>query len=196
MIARHRGEERVHSRWRPMPPAGRAPQSEEPQLSEPVVAPPQTARRRAPLLGIVTVIVVAVIAGQQHGGRTPNAPPLPSTPQQWVDQWAAASLNDPGRVCGRLFAPALAGVFKSDSGRSCFAYYRNVKTTSFRIRRVLEDGPAAAVEAHQVGAARNWATSPCSSASRRRVAGYRHRPRRLGAAAVRRDPSPPNVPGI
>jgi hypothetical protein len=156
VIARHRGEERVHSRWRPMPPAPRVPESEEPQPSEPVAAPRQQARRRGPLLGIAIVIVVAVIAGQQHGGRTPSSPPLPSTPQQWVDQWAAASLNDPGRVCGRLFAPALARAFKADTVRSCVAYYGNVKSTSFRIQRVLEDGPAAAVEARQVGTARNW----------------------------------------
>jgi hypothetical protein len=97
-----------------------------------------------------------VIAGQQHGGRAPAAPSLPSTPRAWVDQWAAASLNDPGHVCSRLFAPALASAFKSDTGHSCLAYYRNVTTRSFRIRRILADGDAAAVEARQVGAARNW----------------------------------------
>jgi hypothetical protein len=81
---------------------------------------------------------------------------LPSTPRAWVDQWTAASLNDPGRVCGRLFAPALASAFKSDTGRSCIGYYRQVNSTSFRIRRVRQDGGGAAVEARQVGAARNW----------------------------------------
>jgi hypothetical protein len=113
-------------------------------------------RRRGPLIGVITVAAVAVIAGQQHGSRAPIARSLPSTPQEWVDQWTAASLNDPGLVCGTLFAPALAGAFKSDTGRSCVAYYRSVKSTSFRIRRVLEDASAASVEARQVGAARNW----------------------------------------
>lgn len=155
MIARHRGEERLHSRWRPMPPAARVSESEEPHGSE-AAAPPVRARRRGPLIGIVTVAAVAVIAGQQHGGGAATVSPLPSTPRQWVDQWAAASLNDPGRVCGRLFAPALASAFKSDTGRSCVAYYRNVTSKSFRIRRILADRDAAAVEARQVGAARNW----------------------------------------
>lgn len=138
-----------------MPPAARASAVEEPQAPEPA-ASPRRARRRGPLIGVVTVAAVAVIAGQQHGGSAPIKPPLPSTPRQWVDQWAAASLNDPGRVCGRLFAPALASAFKSDTGRSCLAYYRNVTSPSFRIRRVLVDGVAAAVEGRQVGAARNW----------------------------------------
>jgi hypothetical protein len=102
------------------------------------------------------VAAVAVIAGQQHGGRATTKAPLPSTPRQWVDQWAAESLNDPGGVCGRLFAPALAAAFRPDTGRSCVAYYGNIHSTSFRIRHILQDGGAAAVEARQVGAARNW----------------------------------------
>lgn len=155
MIARHRGEERLHSRWRPMPPAARVSESKEPQGSE-AAAPPVRARRRGPLIGIVTVAAVAVIAGHQQGGRAPTTPPLPSTPRAWVDQWAAASLNDPGRVCGRLFAPALARAFKSDTGRSCVAYYGNVTSPSFRVHRILQDGDAAVVEARQVGVARNW----------------------------------------
>ena len=139
-----------------MPPAARAAESEE-ELQAPELADsPPTVRRRGPLIGVVTVAAVAVIAGQQHGGSKPTTPPLPSTPRQWVDQWAAASLNDPGRVCGRLFAPALASAFKSDTGRSCSAYYRMVTSPSFRIRRVVVDGDAAAVEGHQVGTARNW----------------------------------------
>jgi hypothetical protein len=144
-----------------MPPAARAAESEEPLAAE-REASPQRIRRRGPLIGVVTVAAVAVIAGQQHGGRASIARPLPSTPREWVDQWTAASLNDPGRVCGRLFAPALASAFKSDTGRSCVGYYyQHVNGTSFRIRRVLQDGGAAAVEARQVGAARNWGYSLC-----------------------------------
>jgi hypothetical protein len=46
--------------------------------------------------------------------------------------------------------------FKADTGRSCVGYYRNVKSTSFRVRRVILDGNAAAVEARQVGAGHGW----------------------------------------
>ncbi len=162
MIARHRGDLRAHSRWRPSLPAGfpQRPdiaQDDEPQREHEQLGPEQ-ARQRRPrvLIAVVTVVAVASIAGQQYANRAPTAPPLPVTPQQWVDQWTAASLNNPGRVCGQLFAPALAKAFKPDTGHSCSAYYSNVKSTSFRIRHVLQDGGSAAVEAQQVGAPRNW----------------------------------------
>jgi hypothetical protein len=41
-----------------------------------------------------------------------------------------------------------------DTGHSCTWYYTSVKSTSFRIRHVLQDGPSAAVEAHAIGAGR------------------------------------------
>ena len=82
--------------------------------------------------------------------------PLPASPQQWVDQWTAASLENPARVCQHLFAPALAAAFKTDTGRSCARYYALVNTTSFRIRHVLKDGATATVEARQVGARPKW----------------------------------------
>lgn len=68
----------------------------------------------------------------------------------------AASLDDPGRVCRQLFAPALAAVFKADTGRSCLDYYNDVNAKSFRIRHVLVDGYAAAVEVREVGMKPNW----------------------------------------
>ena len=49
-------------------------------------------------------------------------------------------LTTPGRVCRQLFAPALAAVFKADTGRSCLGYYSDVNSRSFRIRHVLVDG--------------------------------------------------------
>ena len=75
---------------------------------------------------------------------------------QWVEQWTAASLDNPGRVCRQLFAPALAAVFKADTGRSCLDYYNDVNAKSFRIRHVLVDGNAAAVEVREVGLRPNW----------------------------------------
>jgi hypothetical protein len=106
---------------------------------------------------IVFAIVVGVgaIAGQQHAGGTRRAP-LPATPGQWVQQWTAASLEDPARVCGQLFAPALAAAFRPDTGHGCIAYYASVESKSFRVRRILQDGDAAAVEARQVGSRQNW----------------------------------------
>lgn len=162
MIARHRGDLRTHSRWRPSASVS-APQQadlgQEDELpGEQAQFGPEQPRRRRPrtVITVVTLIAVAIIAAQQYAGRAPAASPLPSTPQQWIDQWTAASLNNPGRVCRQLFAPALAKAFRPDTGHSCSAYYSNVRSTSFRIRHVLQDGGSAAVEARQVGTPRNW----------------------------------------
>ena len=98
---------------------------------------------------------MAAIADHRHHRSTSPAS-LPSTPGQWVEQWTAASLESPARVCQQLFAPALAAAFKADTGRSCLTYYGSLTNSSFRIRHVLQDGPTAAVEAQQLGHGRKW----------------------------------------
>lgn len=65
-------------------------------------------------------------------------------------------LQSPAEVCSHLYAPALARAFKGDTGHSCTRYYTSVKSTSFRIRHVLKDGPTAAIEAQELGAGRKW----------------------------------------
>jgi hypothetical protein len=170
MIARHRGDLRAHSRWRPSTPAvpAAAPtttddedlqtESSDELLSEQhdLDLPRGSQRKPRALIGIATIVAIAVTAGQQQSGPSPAAPRLPSTPQQWVSQWTAATLQSPAEVCSRLYAPALARAFKGDTGHSCIWYYTSVKSTSFRIRHVLEDGPTAAVEAQELGAGRKW----------------------------------------
>lgn len=164
MIARHRGEERLHSRWRPTAATGAASERRDPELvdvldadptaSELVDRPAGGARRLPALIGVAGVIVIAAIA--THHNRSTQSSALPSTPRQWVQQWTAASLENPALVCQHLFASALAAAFKADTGRSCRTYYGSVRSSSFRIRHVLEDGPTAAVEAQQLGHGRRW----------------------------------------
>ena len=164
MIARRSGDERIHSRWRPGASAATPPpRSTHPEQRGTGVGvglrgldrPAAKRRRSWGLIATVVVITVAVVVSQLHvrdGGGTR----LPSTPQQWVEQWMAASLDNPGRVCQQLFAPALAAVFKADTGRSCLDYYNDVNARSFRIRHILVDGYAAAVEVREVGMKPNW----------------------------------------
>ena len=168
MIARHRGDQRVHSRWRPPTPAAAPPpptateddavlsqQPDDLHSGQGDLDPPRGSHRKPrALIALATVVAVAVIAGQQHTASAPAVPRLPSTPQQWVSSWTAATLQSPAEVCDHLYAPALSRAFKSDTGQTCASYYTSIKSTSFRIRHVLEDGPAAAVEAQEVGAAR------------------------------------------
>jgi hypothetical protein len=168
MIARHRGDLRVHSRWRPSTPASPPPppaaaEDDAPLNQQPDdllswqghLGPPRGSQRKPrALIALATIVSVAVIAGQQHTASAPAVPRLPSTPQQWVSRWTTATLQSPAEVCGRLYAPALSRAFKSDTGHSCASYYTSVKSTSFRIRHVLKDGPTAAVEAQETGAGR------------------------------------------
>jgi hypothetical protein len=163
MIARHRGDERIHSRWQPRAAAGTSPASASTHLERLDKRRDEQldgldrprARRRRLWASIAIVLVLAVIALQHHGRPTADTS-LPSTPTQWVDQWTAAAIDNPGRVCRQLFAPALAAVFKADVGRSCLDYYNDVNAKSFRIRHVLVDGNAAAVEVREVGMRPNW----------------------------------------
>jgi hypothetical protein len=168
MIARHRGDSRVHSRWRPSTPAAPPPPpaatEDEHLLSQQpedlpggqhgLDRPGGSHRKPGALIALATLVAVAVIAGQQHTASPPAVPRLPSTPQQWVSRWTAATRQDPAKVCGHLYAPALSRAFKGDTGQSCTSYYTSVKSTSLRIRHLLEDGPTAAVEAQEVNAGR------------------------------------------
>jgi hypothetical protein len=163
MIARERGDRHGHRRWHAAASAAAPPSGTDPELlgddesdtADGVDRPRGAPRRSFVLIAVAAVIGIAVIAGKLHAGRAPNAP-LPATPRQWVDEWTAASLENPARVCGHLFAPALAAAFNADTGRSCVRYYTSVNSFSFRIRRVLKDGPTATVEGRQVAARPKW----------------------------------------
>jgi hypothetical protein len=164
MIARHRGDERIHNRWRPAAAAGVAPRGWNPETAERLDPdPPEPHLRESPaaprrsraLIGIAVLIAIAAIASHQ-GGKSAASSGLPSTPGQWMDQWTAASLENPARVCQHLFAPALAAAFKTDTGQTCQADYSQLTSSSFRIRHVLQDGPTVAVEAQQLGHGRRW----------------------------------------
>jgi hypothetical protein len=61
-------------------------------------------------------LVAVVCSGDGELKSTPIAA-LPPSPRQWVNQWTAASLDNPARVCQQLFAPALAAAFEADTGR-------------------------------------------------------------------------------
>ena len=133
MIARHRGDLRVHSRWRPStpaaPPTAPVAAEDEALLSRQpdqllceqhhLELPRASQRKPRALIALATVVAVAVIAGQQHTASAPAVPRLPSTPQQWVSQWTAAALQSPAEVCDHLYAPALSRAFKGDTGHSC-----------------------------------------------------------------------------
>ena len=164
MIARHRGDLRLHSRWRPGTPPSPPPppaatdadallsqQPDELLSGQHDPDPSRGSQRNSrALIALATVIAVAVIAGQQRTASAPAAPRLPSTPQQWVSQWTAATPQSPAEVCDHLYAPVLSRAFKRDTGHSCTSYYTSIKRASFRVRHLLADGPTATVEAKEL----------------------------------------------
>jgi hypothetical protein len=162
MIARRRGDEmRPHIRWRPPAATPTAWETAPPQPPRPLAedlgedTPTAPGRHRRPILLVLTMLVVAgAIAGEGHRGSVASPQQLPATPRAWVQAWTAAALENPGRVCHHLFAPALTSAYAIDTGESCVRYYRSVTSASFRVRHILEDGATAAVEAHQVTAPR------------------------------------------
>jgi hypothetical protein len=165
MIVRRRGDDmRAQPHWRPRTAVVTAPSYADTKVerdrddhgeAEPVEfvleergAAPR--RSRMPI-AIAALVLVAVIAGQQRAGSAPAATVLPATPHAWVGSWTAASVDNPERVCQQLFSQALAAAFRADTGHSCTAYDRSIRTTPFHIERILQDGPTATVDAHRLG---------------------------------------------
>jgi hypothetical protein len=165
MTARHRGDQRIHSRWRPQPSELAAPKSSEPPAvdarpspTEHVGEPKRIRWRRITVVISVALLILAVVAAAHNAATksTRGRRLLPSTPAAWVQQFTASAVDQPTDVCHHLFAPALAAAFKADTGDTCLAYYRQIDSPSYRVRRTLQDGPSAAVEAQQLGHGRTF----------------------------------------
>ena len=129
-------------------------------------------------IAIAALVLVVVIAGQQHASPAPAANALPATPRAWVDKWTAASLEHMGRVCQQLFSPALAAADKADTVHNCTSNHHSTSRSPLRVERILQDGPTATIEAHKAGAASKVGlfhdrAQPYSE----RLAGRRRRPR-------------------
>ena len=155
MIARHRGDQRTHSRWRPRPSAPAEP-TDHPAASSETHPPshdaPGVSRRKVTVLVSVALLLLALAIGIRHAtSPTTRTLVLPRTTTEWVQQFTAAAIENPGDVCHRLFAPALAAVFKRDTGKSCLAYYGRIDSRSYRIRHTLKDGSSAAIEGQELG---------------------------------------------
>jgi hypothetical protein len=164
MIARHRGDPRVHSRWRPGSPGPAPSTGPEPAIAEvqPVATDNLPAPRRAPWRKITillsgALLILAIAGAVRHAtGTTAPSRARPRTAAAWAEQFTAAAIQDPTDVCRHLFAPALAAVFKGDTGRTCLAYYGRVDSRSYRIRHRLQDGPSAAIEGQVLGYGRRF----------------------------------------
>jgi hypothetical protein len=118
------------------------------------------------LLRWAVVLAVAMLAAGLAAGWSvaqlsprPGSTParLPVTPRAWLDAYEAAAIDNPGRVCTVLFAPALAHTYANAVHGSCRGYFQRITSFSVAVRRVLTDGGTAVLELRQTVSPRDWA---------------------------------------
>lgn len=107
-------------------------------------------RARTTLLMLAVAIgLFAVLTAQHVAGARRDAAGLPATPKQWVDAYEAAAVDDPSRVCTQLLSPQLAAAYAAAAHSSCTTHFTRIRSTSLRVRRILQDGSTAVVELRQ-----------------------------------------------
>jgi hypothetical protein len=178
MIARHRGEHHARGLWHPRrngaekpaaPPAAdvpavarRAARQAVLELAGAAASDPPAAQAspRWRVLGRAALLlalgVAAFGAHELLAGAHTTANSLPATPRQWIDAYEAAVVDNPQRVCTALFSPQLARAYGASAHSSCTSYFTRVRSTSIRVRRILQDGGTAVVELHQTVERTDW----------------------------------------
>jgi hypothetical protein len=168
MIARIRGEHDAHwGRWRPgASREGAAATSRPTALAARDQTPIAGWRRgtRMPqrldvrwLVVLVVAITAAYLVASGSLSPGPARSQLPATPRAWLDAYEAAAIDNPGRVCSELFAPALAQAYGNAVHGSCSSYFARITSFSVVVRRVLQDGGTAVLELRQTVRPRDWA---------------------------------------
>jgi hypothetical protein len=109
---------------------------------------------------LLAVTTAGSLAASLYRAEFPPAPApagLPATPRAWLDAYEAAAVDNPGRVCSQLFAPALALAYAHAIHRSCTSYFRRITSFSVVVRRVLTAGDTAVLELRQTVRPEDWA---------------------------------------
>jgi hypothetical protein len=87
MTARHRGDTRTHSRWRPAAQQLVAHEPERRELADDSRVRPRRTLVAVAVLAVAVitamVVTVAVVVGKQGSGRAKGVP-LPATPGRWM----------------------------------------------------------------------------------------------------------------
>lgn len=177
MIARHRGEHHQRGVWQPHRGDSRAEPAATPSentqaarhnaaeaaLETTSAAPAELAvkrpRTRHCAWGKTLALLLAGMAGfaaHQIIIGKPRPTTLAATPKQWVSAYEAAAIDNPQRVCTKLFAPQLTAAYAGAAHRGCTSYFTRIKATSVRVRQILQDGATAIVELHQTIEGTNW----------------------------------------
>jgi len=114
-------------------------------------------RARTTLLMLAVAIGLFAVSTAQHvAGAGRDTAGLPATPGEWVDAYEAAAIDNPSRVCTQLLSPQLAATYAAAAHSSCTTYFARIRSTSLRLRRVLQDGSTAVVELRQTIEKTDW----------------------------------------
>jgi hypothetical protein len=111
-------------------------------------------RRRALLAGVCVAATGGAAVLVSSGG---SGVPLPGTPMAWLDQYEAAAVDNPARVCTVLFSSQLARSYARLARGNCSRWFGRVTSSTVRVRRVLREGPTASVELYQPIERTRWA---------------------------------------
>ncbi len=117
----------------------------------------QRSRARTTLVMLAIAIgLVAVSTGQHLAGDGGYSHALPASPRGWINAYEAAAIDNPSRVCTQLLSPQLAAAYAAAAHSSCTTYFARIRSTSLRVRRVLQTGSTAVVELRQTIKKTDW----------------------------------------
>jgi len=105
---------------------------------------------------VIAVGLFAVSAGQHLAGDGGYSHALPASPRGWINAYEAAAIDNPSRVCTQLLSPQLAAAYAAAAHSSCTTYFARIRSTSLRVRRILQDGSTAVVELRQTIEQTDW----------------------------------------
>jgi hypothetical protein len=113
-------------------------------------AAPRGNRRGRLFLAVLAVAAVtaAVSATTRRASPTPLVADL-TTPRAWFDDYLAAAVDDPARVCHVLLAPELAASYRHTTAGSCMRYFGDVQDSGVRIQRIVHSSGTAVIELRQ-----------------------------------------------
>lgn len=105
---------------------------------------------------VIAVGLFAVSAGRHLTGAGDHSLALPASPRGWINAYEAAAIDDPSRVCTQLLSAQLAAAYAAAAHSSCTTYFARIRSTSLRVRRVLQNGSTAVVELRQTIEKTDW----------------------------------------
>jgi hypothetical protein len=107
--------------------------------------------------GLLTVIVIGLIAAGSTQGSHGSSVSLPVSPRTWLSAYDAAVIDSPADVCTQLFSRQLAALYARAAHGSCQRYFTRITSSSVKLLRVWRDGDTAVLDVRLVLSREEWA---------------------------------------